>query len=262
VYAIGPEPLEPLDAARAAVLAAGGVAERRLAGTLLGLDGVPLAVDVALPSSRSGRRAGVRRRDIPPDRIIDIAGIRSTNALQTLLDLAAITDDLVWEQAYEAARRKKLVTRTDFERLPPRLQGAGRIHRVLAFSDERTPPTDSLLETLMIQLARTIPGLPAPTRQFVVLDRHGQFVARVDLVWLPFGLFTELDGQHHEGQPVHDARRETAVVAATGWLCGRFTWMEVARHPRATARRLEALVEQAKARPLRNLPIDSVHGAA
>jgi hypothetical protein len=112
------------------------------------------------------------------------------------------------------------------------------ISRVLSQSEDDTPPTESLLETLMVQLARTIPGLPAPTRQYVVYDEHGSFVARVDLTWLPFGLFIELDGQHHAGQPVYDARRETGVVAATGWLCGRFTWTEVTCYPRSTARRL------------------------
>ncbi|MGH9032675.1 MAG: DUF559 domain-containing protein, partial [Acidimicrobiia bacterium] len=64
------------------------------------------------------------------------------------------------------------------------------------------------------------------------------------------GLFLELDGQHHEAQPVYDARRETAVVAATGWLPGRFTWHEVVHLPKTTARRLAALAEQARRRPL------------
>ena len=67
-------------------------------------------------------------------------------------------------------------------------------------------------------LARDVPGLPPPVRQYTVYDEHGEFVARVDLCWPELGLFIELDGQHHPGQPVYDARRETAVVAATGWL--------------------------------------------
>jgi hypothetical protein len=53
-----------------------------------------------------------------------------------------------------------------------------------------------------------------------------------------------------KGQPVYDARRETAVVAATGWLCGRFTWTEVARFPNSTVRRLAALAAQAERRPI------------
>jgi very-short-patch-repair endonuclease len=102
----------------------------------------------------------------------------------------------------------------------------------------------------MVQLARTIDGLPPPTRQFVVFDAHGEFVARVDLCWPDLGHFIELDGQHHKGQPIYDARRETAVVAATGWLCGRFTWYEVVHLAVVTARRLRELAYQARRRPV------------
>ena len=98
----------------------------------------------------------------------------------------------------------------------------------------------------LVDVAATLDN---PTRQFVVY-KDGVFVARVDLAWPELGLFLELDGQHHKGQPVYDARRETAVVAATGWLCGRFTWHEIAVTPRSTARRLAELVEQCRRRPL------------
>lgn len=75
---------------------------------------------------------------------------------------------------------------------------------------------------------------------------HG---TRLDTAGPDLGLFAELDGEHHKDQPVYDARRETAVVAATGWLCGRFTWTEVVHTPNSTARRLAALADQARRRP-------------
>jgi hypothetical protein len=59
-----------------------------------------------------------------------------------------------------------------------------------------------LLETLALQLARTVPGLGEPTRQLVVRGADGAFVARVDLAWPDDSFFLELDGQHHAGQPV------------------------------------------------------------
>jgi very-short-patch-repair endonuclease len=79
---------------------------------------------------------------------------------------------------------------------------------------------------------------------------HGTFIARVDLSWPVFGAFLELDGQGHARQPVYDAARQTAVTAATGWLCGRFTWYEVVHTPVVTARRLADLMDQARRRPL------------
>jgi very-short-patch-repair endonuclease len=107
-----------------------------------------------------------------------------------------------------------------------------------------------LLETFMVQLARGVPDLSDPVRQHVVYSEHGVFVARVDLCWPELGVFIELDGQQHRFQPVYDSSRETAVVAATGWLCGRFTWDEVVRTPTSSRRRLAGVIDQAVRRPL------------
>jgi hypothetical protein len=182
-----------------------------------------------------------------------IDGLRCTDGLQTLADLAADLDALRWEQALESALRKRLTAIADIEGALPalgraRTPGVRRMCRVLAARPDGAPSTESLLETLMVQLVRGVGGSPEPIRQHEVVDECGSFVARVDLSWPELGLFLELDGQQHQGQPVYDARRETAVVAATGWLPGRFTWREVVSIPTTTARRLAALTGQARRR--------------
>ena len=237
VYAEGPEEPTPIDRAVAQVLAQRAVASGGLAGVLHGLDGVGLD------------QRPVRRRSLASGRIVRLDGLRCTDGLQALIDLAASLDDLVWEQALESALRKRLLNIGDLERSLPelgrgRVPGTVRIRRVLDLRPPGAPPTESMLETLMVQLARTIPELPDPVRQVQVGS------ARIDLSWPELGLFIELDGRQHAGQPLYDARRETAVVAATGWLCGRFTWTEVVYLPRSTARRLAALADQARRRPL------------
>ena len=137
-------------------------------------------------------------------------------------------------RALESALRKRLTTVDD----------VGHANeRVLDLRPEGAPPTESLLEALFVRLARTVAGLPDPVRQLKVGN------ARLDLAWPELGLFVELDGEHHKDQPVYDARRETAIVAETGWLCGRFTWTEVVRIPRSTARRLGDLSRRGAARP-------------
>src|SRR5436190_17054405 len=251
VYAEGPEPPSALDAARAAALATGGIAGGCVAGVLLALDAVELrGPDVSVPLGRNGR-PGFRRRTVSPEHVVRIEGIACTDGPQTLIDLAAALDDLRWEQALESGLRKRLLSIDDLVSWPARVRGMSRVRRVLALRRPAgAPPTESLLETLMVQLARTVPGLGPPVRQLEVFDEHGQFVARVDLAWPELGLFIELDGQQHLGQPVYDARRETAVVAATGWLCGRFTWTEVVTLPNSTARRLAALADRARQRPV------------
>ena len=242
VWAEGPEDVSELDRARAAVVATGGVASHHLAAVLHGLDSVRLdGIWVTLPRTANGRRARVSRRTLPPDRVVSVGGVRCTDGLQTLVDLTRSLSDVVWEQAMESALRKGLTPVAALEEV-----GTMRSRRVLERRPVGAPPTESLLETLMVQLARTVPGLPDPVRQVYVEEAHG----RLDLAWPELGLFVELDGQHHKDQPVYDSRRETAVVAATGWLCGRFTWTEVVRVPHSTARRLGARAGQARRRPV------------
>jgi hypothetical protein len=238
VYADGPAPITPLDRARGRVLATSSPARGALAGVLLGLDGVRL--DDRPTRKRDPRHGG----------IVIVDAIPCADALQTLVDLAATVDADRWEQSLESALRKGLVNIADIEAAleGPRLVGAPMIRRVLDRRPAGAPPTESLLETLMVQLARTVPRLGDLARQYEVHDANGLFVARLDLSDLERGFFLELDGEHHKGQPLYDARRESAVVAATGWLCGRFTWTEVTRIPKSTARRLDGIAWQAERR--------------
>ena len=93
-----------------------------------------------------------------------------------------------------------------------------------------------------------LPEVGEFVRQHVVRSDHGTFIAQVDLSRPDIGFFIEMDGQQHKDQPVYDAMRETAVVGATGWLPGRFTWTEVRRLPNTTKRRLAAVARQAHRR--------------
>lgn len=196
-----------------------------------------------------------RRSSLVDGSVSLVDGHACTSPLQTLIDIAPMVSDDVWEQALEFTLRKKLVSLGELLGIVPslsksRVHGVRRMRRVLAARPLGAQPTESRLETLFIQAARLVPDLPPPVRQYRVVNRHGSFVARVDLCWPDLGIFVELDGQHHKDQPVYDAARETAVVAATGWLCGRFTWRQVARTPRTSARQLAELVDQARLRPV------------
>lgn len=254
VWAEGAEPPTLFDEARAAALACNGVASGCLAGTLLGYDGImATGVDITIPPKSTSRRVGARRRLLPEERVIVAGGVRCTDHLQTLIDLAALVDDLVWEQALESALRMDGTTIAAIEAVLPELAraktpGVPRIRRVLALRPPGAAPTGSLLETLMLQLARTVPGLGEPVRQCSITNEYGEIIAYADLAWPELGLFVELDGEQHKSQPKYDARRETAIVAATGWLPGRFTWSEVVYNPVATAKRLAAIAAQCATR--------------
>jgi hypothetical protein len=144
VYGVGPDEPSRLDRARSQVLVRkGAVASGGLAGVLHDLDSVELDDHP------------VRRRYLLPERVVVLHGTKCTDGLQTLIELAATLDDLVWEQALESALRKRLTTVRALEAALPdlgraRVVGTARIRRVLALRPPGAPPTESLLETLIV----------------------------------------------------------------------------------------------------------------
>jgi very-short-patch-repair endonuclease len=257
VYAVRDIDGGPLQRAAAELLSAGELAflQRRTAAVVHGeLDLPPLrAVDVAVPRSCSSRR--YPKRTVPPEHIVEVKGLRTTDLLQTLLDLAGELDDIEWEWALEAVLRKRRVRIADVEAAlaaPGRTDRASvdRVRRVLSLRGSQVP-TDSVLETRFVQMCRRY-GIPEPERQVEVIIAGG-FRTYPDCVWPDAGAFAELDGEGHKLQPVYDSSRQTAIVAATGWLTARFTWTEVVRNPTIAARRLQGVLDQAHRRPMQPL---------
>jgi len=246
-YAKGSAEVTKLERSVAAARATRGGISGTAAGELYGLDNVTaVRVDFTVTPDSSNCRDGARRRYLKFELV---HGVRVTSGTQTLVDLAACLDDLRWEQALESALRKHL-TAIDLlqAQLPAmsasRTPGVKLLRRVLALRPHGAAPTESLLETLAVQMFREA-GLPDPQRQVVVYNEHGSFVARVDLAWPELGVFVELDGEHHRGQPLHDANRQNRVQGATGWLCARLTWTQITKHSKATVREVQDLIAQA-----------------
>jgi hypothetical protein len=242
-----------LDRYLAVAAAANGINTGRVAAALRRVDcAEPVGPEFIVPPSASGRRAGAKRLSYPEARVCRVDGVPVVDGLQMLVDLAADQNDLEWEQSLESTLFRKLTTIPIIEAAFPELsrartKGVAVMRRVLALRPPGAPPTESLLETLMVQLARSV-GAPIPTRQFRVYDEFGGFEGRVDLCWPELGAFCELDGEHHKGQPLYDANRQTRVVTATGWLPGRFSWTEVRYNPVPTGRRLLQLLSRAEMR--------------
>ena len=250
VYIEGPEPPTPVERALGVVVATNGIACESLAATLYELDAIRLYAPYSTIPLRSDSNRGTYRSDIAATTFTQ--GYECTTPARTLIDLARRLSRDELECALESALRKRLTTLDEIEiELKTKRHGNKAMRELLAVRPNGAPPTESLLETYMVQLIRDEPRLPEPTRQVGVFDEHGIRVARVDLAWPDLGIFIELDGEHHKDQPVYDARRETAVVAATGWLPGRFTWTEVTRVPKSTARRVLGIHAQARRRTVR-----------
>jgi very-short-patch-repair endonuclease len=200
------------------------------------------AVDVAVERGGSGRRP---RRRVPTQHITTVAGLRCTDGLLTLLDLASVVDARRWEHALEASLRYGLTTITEIEEA---LAAPGRRDReavrvvaaVLAMRPHDAAPTGSLLETLFVQLAREH-CLPVPARQHRV-DVSPTKRYFVDLAWPAHRFFLELDGRDHAKQQLHDADRLAAIVATTGWSYITLTWPQVVGTPTRTAARVGGIL--------------------
>ena len=248
LYCEGSAPVTDLERALALLEATEGVASHSLAAWFYELDGVKLSYPfVSVARDGSARRAGIRRHTYMGPEVVSLNGCYVTAIAPTLVDVGAKYGAAVAEQALESALRRRLTTIAELEAYlhgDCRLPGRNILKQVLGVRPLGAPPTESLLETLMVQLLR-FNSVPTPTRQVEVFNAANRFVARVDLAYPEFGIFIELDGQHHKGQPVYDASRQTAVVAATGWNPARFTWTEVTETPVTTARRMRELIAQA-----------------
>jgi very-short-patch-repair endonuclease len=229
-----------LAAAQASCLKA--VVSHRAAGALLRLDGIAEPFpELTVPSDPPAIRWAFfhRSKDLQPFEVVEVDGLRCTDATRTLCDLGAVDDEGAVERALESALRRGLTSlprlRWRAEQLArPGRSGPGVLRRVLAERPAGAPPTGSELETRFLQCLRDH-EMPHPERQHVVRLGNGRTV-RLDAAWPRHLLFAELDGAGaHDGWEARrrDMRRQTAVVAL-GWRPLRFTWDDVVNDPDGT----------------------------
>jgi very-short-patch-repair endonuclease len=96
------------------------------------------------------------------------------------------------------------------------LKGVSALRETLERWDPESRPTDSEMETLLLQALRRS-GLPEPVIQHEVVDRAGCFVARADAAYPDSYIAIEYDSkQEHsdEFQIASDARRRNRMQAA------------------------------------------------
>ena len=229
----------------AAVLACGPEAalSHESAAALLGIRPVRTdRLEVSVPAHLTRRRRGIvvhRRAVIDSAELTRRDGIPVTNAICTLVDLAACLNRAQLEAAVNEADKRDLIDpetlRSALGRLSPR-PGVRTLRELL---DKRTfTLTDSELERRLLPLARAA-GLPAPVTQHYV---NG---FRVDFYWPDLGLVVETDGlRYHRtaAQQAKDRARDQAHAAA-GLTPLRFTRAQVTFEPNHVQRTLAAVAQ-------------------
>jgi hypothetical protein len=203
------------------------VASHRSAAALWGLAGGRRSIqEITCPRWRRARHDGLVVHESKAFDSVDatvIEGIPLTTPERTLLDLGAVCHESVVEIALDAAEKRELVTVNSVRATLTRLgrsgrNGVGTLRRLL---DARSPdrkPTESEMETMLLQLLRRT-GFPEPVTQYEI-RRAGQFVARVDAAYPQWHVAIEYDSyEYHAGRKAHErdnSRRNK--IAAAGWL--------------------------------------------
>lgn len=173
----------------------------------------------------------MRRLDLASEDVVVVDGLRRTTPLRTVLDLAQVLplDEAV--AAADSALRLGLVDLRELVDALSRRRGRGaKGPRAVAGSvDARA---GSVLESLLRVLLQR-GGLPAPRSQYVICERDGTFVARVDLCWPDARLVVEADGfAFHSDRAAYRADRERLnALERLGWRVLRFTWEDVRSRP-------------------------------
>jgi ribosomal protein L31 len=199
---------------------------------LLGVDvlppGPPLLEVVVPRDAVPPRRTHVRARitDLPArDRTVvgrdGLRCLRTVRAGADLLRLLPLPQAVVVADAVQhAGLCDRAALQAELAASAAGLRGVVQARRALELSDARAEsPPESLLRLALVQA-----GL-RPVPQFVVLDEHGRFVARVDLALPAQRLALEYDGRAvHEREDVFVRdRRRANDLARAGWTVLRFT---------------------------------------
>lgn len=129
------------------------------------------------------------------------------------------------ERAIYAARRRRLLSDTSLQEYLYRRARRGRpgvrkLRAALAITQLHQRPTESEMETLLLQTLRCH-GLPEPVLQFEVRDAAGRFVARVDAALTDWDILLEYDSdqEHLDGSDLaRDSQRRLWAARYGYWM--------------------------------------------
>jgi hypothetical protein len=266
VYRIPGAPQTLVMATMAATLASGGAASHATAARLLRLDApLPLAplhvtiaatgqhprltrVDVAAPG-HAFLGVVLHRSRGAGEPVIEVDGIRCTDAARTLIDIAPLLEQDALADAFDRARDLGLVSVDALARRFGEIGGRGRsgtpkIRSLLQHAPPR--PLQSRLErSAHRMLVRS--GLPAPTRQLRVVAGASSY--RLDFAWPDLMATFETEGFEWHGTRARwkQDRVRVGAIERSGWRHMIATWDDVVLRPEETVERLAIMLAERRA---------------
>jgi hypothetical protein len=231
-----------------------GVASHRAAARLHGLDGfggeghVEVSIEnchrLRLPADMGATVHHVGRLDPALD-VVVLRGIRATGLARTLSDLGSVCTTREVRRALTDARRRgsslQWIRDTAQRCHRPGQAGTGRLLRLLDAVPHDGGVPESWFEELIADCLAD-PTFPPVVAQYKIVDRHGAFVARVDLAIPSVRLGIEAHSRRFhfgpDAEPL-DEQRDLAV-AAVGWELLYLGWHAAKRtsEVRAIVRRV------------------------
>jgi very-short-patch-repair endonuclease len=201
---------------------------------------------VAVPHSGAHELQGIvvhRTGDLLQSDVTSVRGIPVTTPTRTLLDVGLLVTPLQLERMVHDALHRGLTT---FDRLVagyyrisrPGRNGASAIGDVLRALDPAAGPTESELESVLLQVLRRH-GVEEPVRQHPVTVDGKDF--RLDLAYPDVRLFLEGDGFGvHGGRTAFESDRwRQNLLVVDGWWPMRFTWRQLRFDGAGCARQVE-----------------------
>jgi hypothetical protein len=232
-----------LPATHHAALAAagpGGALARRSAAQVLGLVEARQAPHhLVIPHRRrapvapSGLAIVTRSRTVHADEVIEFAGLRTTTAPRTLLDLAPRSSAERLAELAAAAIRLRHCGLGQLEAVladHPGARGRARLMTAVRLLGDDGAKARAEVEIAAVA-ALVAAGLPRPEIAFRVHDGNGRLIAEVDLAYPIPRLALEIDGYRWHSTPAQkraDETRQNGLILA-GWTVLRFS-AEVVRH--------------------------------
>ena len=155
--------------------------------------------------------------------VTEVAGIPTSTVERTLLDLGAVRGRVTVQMALDRALHTRSTTWEQVNATLARLARSGRpgVEKLRSALQARQPGggvPESERETQLLELLSGL-GLPTPTAQYRVFDRHGLFLARVDAAYPQHRVAIEYDSDQEHGDPTalaSDNARRNRLMAA-GW---------------------------------------------
>ena len=195
------------------------------------------AIEVTTSSGDSGWHGGVlvhESRRLTAADVTRVHGIAVVALEWAVVDVAGSCSEAAFTELFNAIDRKRLV---DPLRLAGQLRrgrkGSARVRERLAVYGE-TPPTESELEDLFVELVLRPHAIPPPVPQSSPLPGRPQ---RVDFTWPRQRVAVKIDGREwHAIQATwgEDHERDLRLRLA-GWTTHRYTHRQITQTPELVA---------------------------